>query len=85
MPRLLQARNQYLEWEAVTLWVRAIEAAEGDFPEWLAEIVDKRCKGFVQFVAEYKLEHPETPPSSGITSSAGLTSTSSAKPGEQAR
>ncbi len=51
-----------MKWEAFTLWVRAIEAAEGDFPEWLAEIVDKRCTGFLKFVPEYKLEHRESPP-----------------------
>jgi len=44
------------------LWVRAIEEAEGEFPEWLAEVVDRRCRGFLKFVVQYKMDHPESPP-----------------------
>lgn len=61
-PQLLEAREQYVKWEAFSLWVRAIEEAEGDFPEWLAEIVDKRCPGFLQFVAEQRLADHTSPP-----------------------
>ncbi len=39
-PRLYEARQKYVEWEASILWVRAIEEADGDFPEWLAEVDD---------------------------------------------
>jgi len=53
--RLRGAREKYVEWEAFALWVRAIEEAEGNFPQWLAEIVDKRCRGFSKFVSEKKL------------------------------
>ena len=40
------------------MWVRAIEGAEGRFPEWLAEIVDQRARGFLRFAAEYEFDHP---------------------------
>lgn len=61
-PQLLKAREVYVKWQAFVLWVRAIEEAEGDFPEWLAEIVDKRCPGFLQFVAEQRLDDRRSPP-----------------------
>ncbi len=61
-PQLHGARKRYVLWEAFALWVRAIEDAEGDFPQWLADVVDKRCRGFSKFVAEKKLEHTSYPP-----------------------
>ena len=61
-PQLLEAREQYVKWEAFAHWVRAIEDTEGYFPEWLAEIVDKRCPGFLQFVAEQRLNDHRSPP-----------------------
>lgn len=60
--RLLKARRQYVRWEAYLLWVRAIEGAEGHFPEWLAEIVDQRARGFLRFAAEYEFDIPERKP-----------------------
>lgn len=54
-PQLLQARELYVKRQAFAHWVRAIEDTEGDFPEWLAEMVDKRCPGFLKFVAEQTL------------------------------
>lgn len=56
-PKLLKARQQYVQWQAYLLWVRAIEDAEGHFPEWLAEIVDRRARGFLRFAAEYEFDH----------------------------
>jgi hypothetical protein len=53
---LHEARENYVEWEAFALWVRAIEDAERDFPEWLAKVVDKHCRGFLKFVGETKIE-----------------------------
>ena len=61
-PRLLEARQKYVAWEAFALWVRAIEHAEAGRPEWLAKIVDKRCRDFLKFVAEKKLDHPKGAP-----------------------
>ncbi|MGH9351529.1 MAG: hypothetical protein ACRD2G_05130, partial [Terriglobia bacterium] len=55
-PQLLEAREKYIKWEAYLLWVRAIEGTEGNFPEWLAEVVDRRCPGFLRFVAAQSLE-----------------------------
>lgn len=55
-PRLYEAREEYLKWEAFVLWVRSIEEAEGGAPEWLAKVVDRRCPDFSKFVSE-KSEH----------------------------
>ena len=62
-PRLQEAGEKYVEWEAFVSWVRAIEEAEEDFPRWLAEVVDKRCRGFSKFVEKRQLEHSDSPPS----------------------
>src|SRR5439155_16031191 len=56
-PRLHEARQKYVDWEAFVLWVRAIEETEEDFPEWLAGILEKRCRGFSKFVEKQKQEH----------------------------
>jgi hypothetical protein len=61
-PQLLETREQYVKWEAFALWVRAIEDAEGEFPEWLAEIVENHCPGFLRFVAEQRLNDRRSPP-----------------------
>ena len=56
-PRLQEAREEYVEWEAFVLWVRAIEEAEGESPGWLAKVVEKRCQGFSELLTERKSEH----------------------------
>src|SRR2546427_596992 len=61
-PQLQEARENYVAWEAFALWVRAIEDAEGDSPEWLAGIVDKRCQGFLKFLEDHKRDHSDGPP-----------------------
>jgi len=61
-PQLQEARENYVAWEAFALWVRAIEDTEGDFPDWLAETVERRCLGFSEFVVKQKQEHPDSPP-----------------------
>src|SRR6516162_7564946 len=61
-PQLQDARENYVAWEAFALWVRAIENAAGDFPEFLAEAVEKRCPGFSEVVVKHKQEHPDSPP-----------------------
>src|SRR5437899_459892 len=60
--RLHEAREKYVEWEAFALWVRAIEEAERDFPEWLAKVVDKRSRGFSKLVQAQKLKPSDGPP-----------------------
>ena len=56
-PRLQAAREKYMAWEAFVLWVRAIEEAQGESPGWLAEVVKKRCPGFLKLLTEKKSEH----------------------------
>jgi len=42
---LWEYRKQYIEWEAFTLWVHAIEEAERRAPEWLCRTVENSCPG----------------------------------------
>jgi len=56
-PRLQKAREEYVEWEAFVLWVRAIEDAEGESPRWLTKVVKRRCPGFLKVLTEKKSEH----------------------------
>ena len=60
-PRLQQAREEYVEWEAFVLWVRAVEEAEGESPGWLAKVVKKRCSGSLKLLTERKSEHVSEP------------------------
>src|SRR2546427_2036811 len=46
-PLLLESTKKYIEWEAFTLWVRAIEEAERQAPGWLCRAVEVRCPGIV--------------------------------------
>ena len=43
--RLLKARQQYVEWNAFSLWARAVAEAEGCAPAWLVKVLDERCPG----------------------------------------
>jgi len=43
--RLLEARQQYVEWNAFSLWARAVAEAEGCAPAWLVKVLDERCPG----------------------------------------
>jgi hypothetical protein len=45
--QLLQARHQYVEWNAFTLWVRAITETERELPGWLARIIEEHCPGLI--------------------------------------
>ena len=56
-PRLQEAREEYVGWEAFGLWVRAVEETEGSFPGWLANVVKKRCPGFLNSLREKKSEY----------------------------
>jgi hypothetical protein len=46
--RFQKAQQEYLEWEAFSLWVRAIIEAEGRPPLWMLGILEKRCPGFLE-------------------------------------
>jgi hypothetical protein len=45
--RFKKAQQEYLDWEAFSLWVRAIFDTEGTLPAWLLHAVHKRCPGFL--------------------------------------
>ena len=46
--RLLEARNQYIDWEEFYLWIRSILEVENSVPDWLAEILEDRLPGFLE-------------------------------------
>ena len=46
--RLLDTRNQYIDWQEFYLWVRSVLEVENCIPDWLIEILDQRCPGFVE-------------------------------------
>jgi hypothetical protein len=50
--QLLQTRELYVKWQAFLLWVRVIEDSEGSVPQWLAELVNRRCPGLVRFAQQ---------------------------------
>ncbi len=57
---LLKARRQYVEWNAFSLWVRAITETEGDVPAWLARVLQKRCPGVIASESQGELSE-QTP------------------------
>ena len=46
--RLLEAREQYIDWQEFYLWVRTALEVENRIPEWIAEILKNRCPGFLE-------------------------------------
>src|SRR3974390_482625 len=46
--RLYDVRNQYIDWQAFYLWVRSILEVEDGIPNWLVEILNDRCPGFLE-------------------------------------
>ena len=46
--RLYDARNQYIDWQEFNLWARSILEVEKGIPDWLAEILNERCPGFLK-------------------------------------
>jgi hypothetical protein len=46
--RLYEARNQYIDWQEFYLWVRSILEVEDGIPNWLVEILNARCPGFLE-------------------------------------
>ena len=56
--RLLQARTDYIEWEIFGFWVRSIVEAEDAIPDWLQNVLDTRCAGFLESERHYRKAHP---------------------------
>ena len=46
--RLVEVRNQYIDWEEFYLWVRSILEVEDRIPNWLVEVLNDRCAGFLE-------------------------------------
>jgi hypothetical protein len=46
--RLYDTRNQYIDWQEFYLWIRSILEVEDTVPDWLVEILNKRCPGFLE-------------------------------------
>ena len=46
--RLLDARNEYIDWQEFSLWVRSILEAENRIPDWLVKILNERLPGFLE-------------------------------------
>jgi hypothetical protein len=44
--RLLDARNEYIDWQEFYLRVRSVLESENHIPDWLIETLDERCPGF---------------------------------------
>jgi hypothetical protein len=61
-PRLLDTRNQYLDWQEFHLWARSIIEVEKSIPDWLAELLRQRCPGFVEDLARPGSKAPEARP-----------------------
>ena len=46
--RLYEVRNQYIDWQEFNLWARSILEVEERIVDWLAEILQNRCPGFLE-------------------------------------
>jgi len=57
--RLLEARQQYVEWNAFSLWARAIAEAEGCTPAWLVKVLEERCPGLLGSDRTSKITHQD--------------------------
>lgn len=47
-PRLLDARNRYIDWQEFYLWSRSILGVEERIPDWFGGVLDERCPGFLE-------------------------------------
>src|ERR1700756_1286281 len=56
---LLEARNQYLDWQGVFHWARSIIDVEHAIPDWLTKKLDEACPGFLAAEKQYLLRHPK--------------------------
>ncbi len=46
--RLLEARNEYIDWQEFSLWLRSILEVENRIPDWLITILNDRVPGFLE-------------------------------------
>jgi hypothetical protein len=46
--QLFEARNQYIDWQEFYQWIRSILDVEACIPDWVAEILQNRCPGFLE-------------------------------------
>ena len=46
--RLLDTRNESIDWQEFYLWVRSILEAENRIPDWLVATLNTRCPGFLE-------------------------------------
>jgi len=46
--RLLETRNEYIDWQEFYLWVRSVLEVENRIPEWIGEILNQRCPEFLE-------------------------------------
>jgi hypothetical protein len=60
--RLHEVRNQYIGWQEFYLWVRSIVEVEGQIPDWLSQILNDRCPGFLQTGKESTSKAAKTRP-----------------------
>ena len=56
---LLEARNQYLDWQEFYYWARSIMESEHGTPDLLARKLDEACPGFLGAEKQYLLRHPK--------------------------
>ena len=56
---LLEARNQYLDWQEFYHWARSIIDVEHAIPDWLTRKLDEACPGFLAAEEQYLLRHPK--------------------------
>jgi hypothetical protein len=56
---LLEARNQYLDWQEFYHWARSIIDVEHAIPDWLTRKLDEACPGFMATEKQYLLRHPK--------------------------
>ena len=56
---LLEARNQYLDWQEFYYWARSIMESEHNIPDVLAKKLDELCPGFLGAEKEYVAKRPK--------------------------
>ena len=56
---LLEARNQYLDWQEFYHWARSIIDVEQGIPDWLTRKLGEACPGFMASEKQYLLRKPK--------------------------